>query len=183
MKKKNRKKTTDVIKFETREIKKNKGMNDDYKVMISFIIVLVVIALLVSLLFFFNGKFVTKDHFQDKETTTTEPVKYDSKVVTVPTMFNLSKDPYYVLLYDKKDEKSFLYDDLVSRFDDEDIKLYSVDMSDRMNKAYYDIKGTANKDIKTYKDVLITEPTLLVFKKGKVTEYITGSEKIVNKLV
>ena len=64
-------------KFYSKEIKRNKQMNDDYKKFLAFIIVSVVVLGLLGVLYLLNGKYVTKDLFQDDSKTTTTEVSYD----------------------------------------------------------------------------------------------------------
>lgn len=168
-------------KFISKEIKKTSYMNEDYKKAISFIIVLIIILGLIALLFFLNGKYVTKDEFQNTTTTTTAP-SYDETVITVDKMFKMSDSEYMVMLYDKTvKESSVLYDGLVNSYSGE-VNLYSVDLSKKMNSKYYDTKGKENTKPTKASEVMITKPTLIVIKKGKVTSYITNTDDIVKKL-
>ena len=135
------------------------------------------------MLYYLNGKYVTKDIDSTTTTqTTTEPI-YDNTKVTVDTMFNLSKDTYYVLAYDGSDDidGTYLYS-LAKSYSDDKIKVYSLDLSNAMNKNYYDTKGTENTKPTKPSEVKFTKNTLVVFKKGKVVEYITNKDDIVNKL-
>ena len=170
-------------KFYSKEIKKNRELNDDYKRVVTFIVVLLVIGLCIAVLFLLNGKYVTKDLFQDKTTTTTTEVSYDSSLLTVSTLFSVNDSEYLVLLYDKSNKNTgFLYDDLVLGFVEDKVSLYSVDMSNQMNKKYYDINGEANKKPTKSSEVLITGPTLMHIKKKKIVEYITDRDEIISTL-
>lgn len=183
MKKKKNNNSNKELTFDSKPIKSNVSINEDYKTMRSFIIVVVIIAVLMLGLFYFNGKFVTKDHFQGSTTTTTKEATFDNTSLTISTMFDITDDEYYVLLYDKNDKSNAsIYNGLVADFKDDKIKIYTVDMSSAMNKKYYNKDGKANTSPNKSEDVMITEPTLIVFKKGKVNEYITGIEKIASKL-
>lgn len=177
--KKNKK---EQVRFQSKEIKQKGNMNEDYKSVITLVIVLIVIGCLVALVYFLNGKYVTKDHFQST-TSTTAKVIFDETVITVDNMFDIDKNEYYVLLFDAKDETSaFLYSGLVTSFKEDKIPLYSIDLSNAMNKKYYDKEGKVNKSPKKASDVLVTGPTLITIKKGKVSSFITEKEKIVEKL-
>lgn len=169
------------IQFYTEEIKKSKTINDDTVKAITFIIVLLVVVGLLALLFFLNGKYVSKDKYQDDTTTTTTEAIYDDTQTTVNTMFNLSGDTYYVLAYDSTDETNGNYmANLGTSFQDEKIKLYTLDLSNAMNKQFY------NKDkdtvVKSKKETNFKSYALVIFKKGKVSEVLTNKEDIVNKL-
>lgn len=178
-----KKEITKSSQFKTKEIKKNNNMNEDYQKVLTFFVVLAIIAVLIGLLFYFNGRFVTKDHFQEEEKTTTTEVKFNTALLTVDTMFNVSKKDYMVLLYDPTATGGFLYSGLANNYDDEKkMPLYSVDMKDAMNRKYYNKDGKENTKPKKPADVMITRPTLIVFKKGVVSSYITDTDIIVEKL-
>ena len=182
-KKENKTNEEKPIVFYSEELKKNKAINDDTVKIISFIIILIVVLGVFALLYYLNGKYVTKDIDSTTTTqTTTEPI-YDNTKVTVDTMFNLSKDTYYVLAYDGSDDidGTYLYS-LAKSYSDDKIKVYSLDLSNAMNKNYYDTKGTENTKPTKPSEVKFTKNTLVVFKKGKVVEYITNKDDIVNKL-
>ena len=96
-------------------------------------------------------------------------------------MFNLSGDTYYVLAYDSTDEINGNYmANLGTSFQDEQIKLYTLDLSNAMTKQFY------NKDkdtvVKSKKETNFKSYALVIFKKGKVSEVLTNKEDIVNKL-
>lgn len=174
-------KKTDLYDFKSKEIKKNRYVNDDYKMIIGFAIMIIIIVISTLLLYFFNGKFVTKD-LSNKDTTTTTLPTYDDTKITVADLFKIKKDNYYVILYDTEDDMSFLYSTLASSYDNEDIPLYTIDIANTLNKKYYDTKGKENRKPSTSSDVMITRPTLIEIKKGKVVKYITNKDDIVSTL-
>lgn len=172
----------DKKKYYSKEIKREKQVNEDYKKFITFIIVLIVIIGLFALLFIFNGKYVTKDYFQKKTTTTTTEASYDPTLLTVSNLFTVKDEDYYVMFYDTSEETtSFLYEGLVVSYSG-DTPLYSVDLNSAMNKKYYNPKGEANTSPTKSSEVLVTGPTLMHIKKKKVTEYITNREEIIKVL-
>lgn len=181
------KKTTnenEPIKFYTQELKKNKNINEDTVKIISFIVILIIVLGLFALLYFVNGKYVTKDMVETTTTTTaTTEAIYDSTKVTVNTMFNISKDTYYVLAYDSSDEinGAYLYN-LSKSYTNSKVKLYTLDLANAQNKSYYDAKGEANTKPSKASDVKFKTNTLMVFKKGKVTEFIQDKDQIIKKL-
>lgn len=170
-------------KFYSKEIKKNKELNEDYKRVVTFIIVLLVIGAFVAGLFILNGKYITKDLFQDETTTTTTEVTYDASLLTVSTLFTVKDSEYLVMLYDSTNKTNgFLYNDLVLGYVEDKVSLYSIDMSNQMNKKYYDTKGKENKNPTKSSEILITRPTLMHIKKGKVVSYITNRDEIISTL-
>ena len=181
-KKETKQEETKEIKFYTEELKKSKTINEDTVKIISFIIIAIIVIGLLIGLFYINGKYVTKDKYQDATTTTTTEAIYDDTQVIVDDMFNKSNDDYYVVAYDKEDvDGKFIYDSSLY-FSNEKIKLYKLDLTNAMNKMYYNKDKTENLNTANKKDINFTKSTLLVFKKGKVAEVITNKDDIVKKL-
>ena len=177
MKKKNKQ------KFYSKEIKRNKNINEDVQKVITFFVVLIITLVLFGLLYFLNGKYVTKDLFQDETTTKTTEVSYDPTVITVSRLFDIKDSEYYVMMYDASNElNGFLYENLVVGFKEDKVKLYSIDMSNAMNSKYYDEDGKENTKPTKSSEVMVTRPTLVLIKKGKVVEYITDQDTIIKIL-
>jgi predicted metalloprotease len=179
--KKSKKRNNDEIK--TTRIKRNTKMNDDYKVAVSFIIMLLIVLVCIGLLFFINGRFVTKDQFQNTETTTTTEATYDDTVILVSDILNQGSSKYYVMVYDyTNDAHKVLYSSLVSSFSDDDIKLYSVNLGLAFNSKYYNKEEDEKVKVSSSKDFNFTKPTLLVINKNKVTKAITDKDEIYSLL-
>lgn len=178
-----KKKLQNTSKFHAKEIKKKKSINDDYKMAISFVIVLLIVLALLGLLFFLNGKYVTKDEFQGKTTTTTTAPSYDDTVVLVNDIFGLSDKKYYVLAYEFNDKaQAVLCSSLVNNYKNEDIDLYSVNLGIAFNSKYYNKEKEENIKTNKYSDFNFTKPTLLVIEKNKVLDAITDKNKITEML-
>lgn len=172
------------IVFYTQELKKSKTINEDTVKIITFIIVLIVVLALLGGLFYLNGKYVTKDIDKTTTTTTTTEAVYDDTKLTVNTMFDVSKkDTYYVLAYDSTDELvgQYLYSN-ASTANIENIKVYTLDLNNAMNQKYYDSTKEPNTKPTKPSEVSFKTNTLLVFKKGKVVEFITDQDAITKKL-
>ncbi len=182
MSRKDKKSNNGEIQFITTKMKKQTYKNEDVKLFTSAIVILVVMALCLGGLFYFNGKFVTKDEFQDQTTTTTTEPSYDKTVILINKIFDMKDKNYYVMLYDSGDEKlGGLYSGLVYNYQGE-LALYSVDLSNKMNKDYYDPKGKENTKPTQLSEVMITQPTLIKFEKNKVSSYVTDKEEIIKLL-
>ena len=165
------------LKFYTEEMKKSKSINDDTIKIITFIIILIVVLGLLFLLFFLNGKYVTKDKYQGETTTTTTEAVYDDTKVTVNTMFNLSNDTYYVLAFDKSDKtEGDYYNNLTLYYHNDKIKLYSLDLNNAMNNNYYNTNK--EQSLKNKNNINFVTNTLLIFKKGTISQAITDKDEI-----
>ena len=87
------------------------------------------------------------------------------------------------MAYDASDElRGFLYSNLVVNFKEVDIPLYSIDLSNAMNKKYYNTKGEENTKPTKYEEVMFTRPTLVHVKNGKVFAYVTDLDEMVRLL-
>ena len=180
--KKNTKKKSSEVKFVSKELKKVSNASDDYKKFVNLIIVLVVMAVLFGGLFYFNGKFVSKDEFQGKTTTTTTEVSFDASLLTVDNMFKVSDKDYYVMVYESSDKlNGAFYGSLVTSYKGNE-KLYSIDLQSAMNKKYYNKDGKENTNPTKASDVSFTRPALIHIKNGKVVSFETNKTKIIEKL-
>lgn len=179
MKKKQHSKQTE--KFVSTEIKKSNMSNEDYKKIISFVIVLIIVLALVGLLFLFNGKIVTKD-LSNNTTTTTEP-SYDESVILGTDIFNKSDKEYMVLLYDSNNkENGILFGGLFNSYKGSKT-LYAVDAANKMNKSFFS-ESLENENTKptNASEVKVSGPRLLVIKNKEVVEYISDANTITEKL-
>lgn len=168
----------------TKEIKKKKYVNDDYKMAVSFIVVLLIVLVFIGTLFFLNGKFVSKDILQDdKTTTTTTAPSYDDSVILVNRILSVNNDKYYVMVYDFNDDiHNALYSSLVSSYKGENIKLYSTNIGIALNSKYYNKDKKENIMVSNYKDFNFTRPVLLEINKNKVSRTITTEKEIISIL-
>ena len=94
-------KKTKEIKFETKQLK-NTSVDHNNSAVVTFIIALIVIAVLVGGLYYVNAKFVTKDKYQD--------VKYGIKFGDKNIGFN---NKFYTLPY----FPMFLLKEFIKRID------------------------------------------------------------------
>ncbi len=174
-------KKTKEIKFETKQLK-NTTVDHDNSTIVTFIIALVVICILVGGLYYVNAKYVTKDKYQDDTTTTTTTeVSYDATIILADDALKQSEKEYMVLFYDKSSDDASYYSNLVSGYKG-DSKIYSVDLSSKMNEAYYAKDGNVNEvmpeDMEGFKHSKIASPTLIKVKKGKIVEMKTNKQDI-----
>ena len=172
---------TKEIKFETKQLK-NTTVDHDNSAVTTFIIALIVIAVLVGGLYYVNAKYVTKDKYQDDNTTTTttEP-SYDATVILADDALKQKETEYMVVFVDKsKDDASYITS-LISGYKG-DSKIYTVDLSNKMNKDYYNESSLRNLPMPTtiegLKECKVINPTLIKVKKGKIVELTDDKEKI-----
>ena len=95
----------------------------------------------------------------------------------------IQHDTYYVLAYDKSDDiNGSYYSNLSLTFNNENIKLYTLDLTNAMNKKYYNKDKAENITTNNKADINFTTHTLLIFKNGKISEAITNKDDITAKL-
>ena len=180
---KKKKNNNQEFNFYTKEIKRRKLVNDDYKMAASFIVVLLIVLVFIGALFVLNGKFVSKDILQDKTTSTTTAPSFDDSVILVNNILDISKDKYYVMVYDFEDEaQSVLYSSVVSSYKGEKIKLYSTNLGVGFNKKYYDKEKSEKLKVKNAKEFNFTRPVLLEVSNNKVSKTITDEDEIYSLL-
>lgn len=170
MKKKN--KDVKTIKKET-----IKYVNEDTDQIKKFIFILIGVSIIAALLYFVTAKYLVKDKFQDdKETKEEVTLGYD--MVRLGNVFNRPYDEYFVFAYDATNHKASYYAALLSNYKKN--KIYFMDLSIKTNKKAV---GDVGNKIATKPDELsIKEPTLMLIKDGKISNYYEGIEEIENVL-
>lgn len=185
MKKKNENKIKKTKAVESTLIK---SINDDTDQVKKFAIILVGVAIVALLLYLFSAKILIKDKIkkEDSKTTVSETIQYSS--VDVGNVFNRPYDEYYVMAYDPDSLKASIYAALLSNFskeqqkkkEEEKTKLYFLDLSNDINKAY--VKEESNKNAKNAEELALKDPTLIKISKGKIEKYLENLEEIEKEL-
>ena len=167
------------VTFVTKELKNINYMNDDTRKIITFLVILLVVGLGFGVLFLLQ----TKVEEKTATTTTTTAVTYDETNIIIPDMFRKTDKEFMVLIYDKSDNvENTYYAQKAASYESKTVKLYVANLADGMNAKYYDVKGKANTKPTKADEVVITKSTLITFKDGKVTSYITDKDAILKKL-
>ena len=150
-----------------------KGLPSEVKKTI--IIILVAVILLVGM-YFLTTLILSRDVEEEKITENT--IQYDE--ILAGSSFGQSEDEYYVIYYDSTNEYSTV-SSLVSSYqlNGGDIKLYSVDLSNGMNKKYITDGDIVTSDASSLR---VKENTLLKFNNGEVSETITDLSEIMEIL-
>ena len=119
---------------------------------------------------------------KDENTTKTdEEVEISLDTTIVGRSFSMPEDKYYVLYYDAKDEAvSEEYSSTITNYiystSEDHVKLYTVDMSDALNKKY--VSDESKPMPEKVSDIAIKGTTLMVIEKGKVVEYTEDKTRI-----
>ena len=153
-------------------LKNKKGLDSEVKKAI--IIIVIAIVLLIGM-YFLTVFILSRDSEEQK--ITENNIQYDE--ILAGESFNYSGE-YYVMYYDSSDEYSTI-GSLISSYqlNNSDIRLYSVDLANGMNKKY-----VTDGDIVTDgpSSLRVKDNTLLKFNDGKVVEVITDLTKITDIL-
>ena len=154
-------------------LNKKKGLPNEVKKTI--IIIVVALVLLVGM-YFLTTLILNKGIEEEK--VTENSIQYDE--ILAGESFNQSEDEYYVIYYDSSNKYSTI-SSLISSYqlNNNDIRLYSVDLSNGMNKKY-----VTDSDIITDNAVSlrVKDTTLLKFGNGEVSEVITDTNEITSFL-
>ncbi len=150
-----------------------KGLPSEVKKTITII---VVAALLLVGMYFLTTLILSKD--TEEEKVTENAIQYDE--ILAGESFNQGDGEYYVIYYDSSDQYSTI-SSLISSYqlNNSDTKLYSVDLSNGMNKKYVTDGDIVTDDASSLR---VKANTLLKFEDGEVTEIITDTNKITSFL-
>lgn len=164
------------IKFQTSE-------QEEFK---SLLIVILVVIICVAGIYVFTRAFVTKDLFKKDETTEEEVTagSIDYEVAIMGQILNRPYDEYYVVIYDKEDgdyvNDMYTLTNSYSQLDNH-LHMYVVDLSNEMNKQYYDPENV-NTGAKSLSEMKVGDITLLKIKKGAINKYIVDYSKMESEL-
>ena len=123
---------------------------------------------------------VKKDNATNNSSNTEEKNYIDPNTAIVGTMLNKSSDAYYVIIYDKTKDNATTYYSLVSTYKAKDkaLKVYTVDLSNSLNKKYIATDNKTNPKATNLEDLKFGEVTLLKVKNNKITEAYETTDAI-----
>lgn len=140
------------------------------------IIIIMIAAILLAGMYFLTTAILSKDTEEQK--ITENAIQYDE--ILAGESFNQGDGEYYVIYYDSSNEYSTI-SSLISSYqlNNSDTKLYSVDLSNGMNKKYI-----TDGDIVTdnASSLRVKDTTLIKFNDSEVSEVITDVNEITRVL-
>lgn len=148
--------------------------NEDTGEVFKFILILVGVALVTALLYFVSSRYLIKDGVTETNEPAEEEIEYTN--VTGGTLFNRPEETYYVMVYDTKGNDAPYYNALMRTFSILKGKVYTMDLSEEMNKQY--IKEESNKDASKPSELSLKDPTLIKIENGKISKYLDTKEDI-----
>lgn len=172
MKKKKKIKVEENISFDSSEIK---------KVVITTSVVLIFFACFYFLTVAIVNKDEKKDDTADSSSKTNE-VEIQHEEILLGSSFSIKDDQYLVVYYDTTDDDLSSLTSAIStyRSSSKDVNLYTVDMSDGLNKGF--VGETPNKKATKASELSISGPTIIKFTDNKISTYIEGMDKVIEYL-
>jgi hypothetical protein len=154
--------------------------NEETKTMKQFLITLIIVIVGVVGIYLLTKYVVKKDNSTNNSSTTEEKSYIDPNTAIVGTMLNKSSDAYYVIIYDKTKDNATTYYSLVSTYKAKDkaLKVYTVDLSNSLNKKYIATDNKTNPKATNLEDLKFGEVTLLKVKNNKITEAYETTDAI-----
>lgn len=154
--------------------------NEETKTMKQFLITLIIVIIGVVGIYLLTKYVVKKDNATNNSSNTEEKNYVDPNTAIVGTMLNKSSDAYYVIIYDKTKDNATTYYSLVSTYKAKDkaLKVYTVDLSNSLNKKYIATDNKTNPKATNLEDLKFGEVTLLKVKNNKITEAYETTDAI-----
>lgn len=183
MKKKKNKVIENPIMVDKKNVKsvKTNNTSEDALEIKSFIIIVIVIAVLIGIIYGLTE--VLKKEDEVTPSITTGSINYDK--VSVGTLLNRPYDEYYVLVYNSQDEDAVIYSTLLTQYMQSSeeagyTKIYYCDLDNSLNSIYYNVgeDDKSNPEASTTKEFDFGDLTLIKVEKGKITKYIEDYDSI-----
>ena len=154
--------------------------NEETKTMKQFLITLIIVIVGVVGIYLLTKYVVKKDNSTNNSSNTEEKSYIDPNTAIVGTMLNKSSDEYYVIIYDKTGDNATTYYSIVSTYKAKDkaLKVYTVDLSNSLNKKYIVTDNKTNPKATNLEDLKFGEVTLLKVKNNKITEAYETTDAI-----
>lgn len=152
--------------------KKKSSESDEYKKLITLIIIITVSFLALYLITTIFTKKENDSIFKND----LDPSEIQYNEIIIGSMFDMDGENY-VLLLDKDDTYKELYTSLVTSVRDNKNIIYTVDLSSAFNKKYISDENNYDED-----DFKVSKTTLIKIENKKITSHYEEKEDIYNKL-
>jgi hypothetical protein len=174
-KKVNKNKSKKNIKVDNKKIENVGSFDVDF----FKVLYLVLGVICVFCTFYIITVFVVVKDTKEAEKNKDVAISLDSTIVG--RSMSMPEEKYYVLYYETKNEEvAEKYTSIVGTYQvnasDDKIKLYTVDMSDALNKKY--AAEESNTKPNDESDIAIKGTTLIVIENGEVVDYIEDQDRI-----
>ena len=145
-------------------------------------VAVILLAAYLSTAFFLTGELGNKKTTSKKTTvTTTEEVSKYSNMILASKVFDISDKNYKVLFFSKKGTSNS-FETIITNYDsmNKGVKLYKVDTDNAMNK--FVLSDTENKNATNSRELKIKAPTLITIDNGRITNYVSNYDEILEAL-
>ena len=161
-----------------KKVKETKIVNEDVTQVRNLIILLVIVVVVCTGMYFLTDAMIKKENTKEEET---KEVEFNYDIASVGTMFNRPESEYYVLIYSSENDGSD-YDSILNTYRSSDnyIKTYFIDLDKKINSHI--LTDKLNKKPKNSKEVSVKGATLYKIKDGKVTKCYSTLETITDAL-
>ena len=168
-------------------VKRNKNFNygnTEFNIQFKNIIIVTVIVLVSLGLFYLLTVALLGKKPKVNTSGGNNSTEIQTQEILLGSSFDVSSDKYIVLYYDSTDED--IASDIKSlvssyRSKDESLSLYTVDLSDALNKPFVSSEES-NPDASNASELKVKNPTLIVFENGKINEYVESFDSVKNYL-
>ena len=138
------------------------------------VIILLCVVLLFGLMYFLTTRILSKEVTKKRKQNEVTESSIQYEKILAGESFTMDQEEYYVVYYDSTDTE---LSKTISTYqsDKKDIKLYSVDLNDGMNKKYITDSDINTSSIENLK---VKNPTLVHFKNKEIVDTITDENEI-----
>lgn len=141
----------------------------------TLMVIMILLLVFFIVLYIITGLFVTKElkwFGKDNEETITE---IENKILAVDTL-KQSEDEYFVYYYDPKEEDTEIANSLYGTIE----KIYRVNLNDAFNSNYI---GQPSGVVDNIENLKVSNPTLIKVSFGKIVEFYSNTDDIINALM
>lgn len=181
IKKSNKTNKNKQTKIEIEKKKINVAPSNDSKE-ISKIIKYLIIVLLIFGGVYLLTVFITNHSSDSDYKTKVSEAEIQSSKILAGSIFKQSDNEYYVLFYNTKASDSSIYSDLYTNYikKDNHTPIYYVDLHEGLNSKY--ISNNVNGNPTSLDDLRLNGPALMKITNKNISEFITDTTEISNKL-
>ena len=141
----------------------------------TLVIIMCLLLVFFIVLYILTGLFVTKElkwFGKNNEETITE---IENKILAVDSL-KQSEDEYFVYYYDPKEEDTEIANSIYGTIE----KIYRVNLNDAFNSNYI---GEPSGVVDNIENLKVSNPTLIKVSFGKIVEFYSNTDDIINALM
>ena len=179
----NTKKNTKSVKKNTKAVKKIEEKQDDFTSNISSKVFAIIGIAIFFCIFYLITIYITDQNKEKTDEDTDTEVTISYKNIIAGRSFDMGEGDYLVIYYDTNDEDiSSKVSEAMSEYEAKEDKLsiYVVDLHDSINTRYK--SDESNTHPNNASEIKIKDTTVIKFSNKEVSEYIEGTDSVVEYL-